>query len=227
MALLLILGYAAICVVIFKFLRVPVNQWTITSAVIGCVVIVGGLLAGMNYNHPFTTDGRIYFYTTAITPSVSGRVTEVGVKANEPIEPGSVLFKIDPRPYQYVVDQREAALAEAEQRVKQLKTSFDQATAGVEKAQAQQQLAQQNYDRQSQLLANKVGTQAALDTAARNIDAATQSVTEARAAAERARLASPPRSVASTRLLRVRRRRCKAPNSISPRPKSKRPLPDT
>ena len=35
---------------------------------IGALVVIGGLLAGMNYNHPFTTDARLYFFTTPIVP---------------------------------------------------------------------------------------------------------------------------------------------------------------
>jgi multidrug resistance efflux pump len=74
MAVLLLLCYAAVCVAIFKILRVPLNKWTVTTAGIGGFVIIGGLLAAMNYNHPFTTDARLYFFTTAIVPQVKGRV---------------------------------------------------------------------------------------------------------------------------------------------------------
>lgn len=189
MALLLLLAYAAICVVVFKLIRVPVNQWSVTTAAVGGVAIVGGLLLTMNYNHPFTTDGRLYFYTTPIVPTVSGHVIEVAVKPNVRLKRGALLFRIDPRPYQYVVDQKKASLAEAEQSVKQLKAALDQATAGVEKAQAQLQLAQLTYDRQAELLAKKVVSQAAVDTASRNLEAAKQSVAGSQAAAESARLA--------------------------------------
>lgn len=189
MAALLLLGYAAICVVIFKLLRVPINQWSITTVAIGGVVIVGGLLLGMNYNHPFTTDGRIYFYTTPIIPTVKGEVVEVTAKPNVPLKKGDALFRVDPKPYQYVVDQKRAALTEAKQNVKQLQASLDQATAGVEKLRAQLELAQQNYDRQEQLLEKKVIAQATLDTASRNLEAARQSLAGAEAAQERARLA--------------------------------------
>ncbi|MBR0822407.1 hypothetical protein [Bradyrhizobium liaoningense] len=74
--------------------------------------------------------------------------------------------------YQFVVDQKKAALAEAEQGVKQLKASLDQASAGLEKANAQLALAQANYDRQNQLFQAKDIAQAVLDTAQRNLDAA-------------------------------------------------------
>lgn len=189
MAALLLLGYAAICVVVFKLLRVPVNKWSVTTAGLGGVVVVGGLLVTMNYNHPFTTDARLYFYTTPIVPTVKGHVVEVTVRPNVPLTAGDLLFRIDPRPYQYIVEQKRALLAEAEQNVRQLKASFDQASANAERAEADLRLAQQTYDRQSELLEKRVVAQAALDTAARNLDASRQGVAETRAAAERARLA--------------------------------------
>lgn len=189
MAVLLLLIYAAICVAIFKILRVPLNRWSVTAAGIGGVLIVGGLLAGMNYNHPFTTDARLYFHTTPIIPQIRGRVVEVPVKPNVALKKGDPLLKIDPGPYQFVVEQKRAALAGAEQGVKQLKASLDQASAGAEKAAAQLSLAQANYDRQNQLFQAKDIAQATLDTAQRNLDAAKQTVAEARAAEDRARLA--------------------------------------
>ncbi|MBS0251947.1 MAG: HlyD family secretion protein [Proteobacteria bacterium] len=189
MAVLLLLTYAAICVVAFKLLRFPVNQWTVTTASIGGLVVVGGLLLGMNYNHPFTNDGRLFFYTTPIVPTVRGHVISVAVQPNVPLKQGDLLFRIDPRPYQYAVDQKKALLAEAEQNVRQLKASLDQASAGVEKAQAQLALSQETYDRQADLLEKQVVSQAAVDKATRNLEAARQTVVESQAAAERARLA--------------------------------------
>lgn len=189
MAALLLLAYAAICVIVFKLLRVPVNRWTVTTACVGAVVVVGGLLAGMNYNHPFTTDARIYFYTTSISPTVKGLVVEVDAKPNVPIKQGERLFRVDPKPYQYIVDQKRAALAEAEQNVKQLKASVAQADAGLLRAQAQLELAQQTYDRQVDLLEKKVAAQATVDTASRNLEAALQSVAGAQAGKDRAQLA--------------------------------------
>jgi multidrug resistance efflux pump len=189
MAILLLLAYAAICVLAFKLIKLPVNKWTVTTAALGGVTLVGGLLLVMNYNHPFTTDGRLYFYTTPIVPTVNGHVIEVTAKPNVPLKQGDLLFRIDPRPYQYVVDQKKASLAEAEQSVKQLKAAVDQANAGVERVQAQLQLAQLTYDRQAELLSKDVVSKAAVDTASRNLEAARQSVAGSQAAAESARLA--------------------------------------
>jgi multidrug resistance efflux pump len=66
---------------------------------------------------------------------------------------------------------------------------LDQASAATEKANAQFELAQQNYDRQAELFEKKVIAQATLDTYIRNLETARQSLTGARAEEERARLA--------------------------------------
>ena len=189
MELLMILTYAAICAAVFKIFRIPVNKWTLPTAVLGGIFLIAVVLLVMNYNHPFSANARIFFATTPIMPSVKGRVIEVPVKANEPLKQGDVLFKIDPRPYQYQVDQRTALLAEAEQNVKQLKTAYDQALANVEKVKTQVKLAQDEYDRQDYLFKKDVIAQATLDTATRNVDAAKQGLAASEAAAEGARLA--------------------------------------
>jgi multidrug resistance efflux pump len=189
MELLLALIYVSFCVVIFKLFKIPVNQWSLATAVLGGIAGIFLLLLVMNYNHPFTTNARIYFPVTPILPTVRGRVVEVPVRSNTPLKEGDVLFRIDPKPFEYVVDQKKAALAEAEQNVSQLKASLDQASAAAEKVNAQLQLAQENYDRQAQLFKSNVVAQATLDTATRNLDAAKQSYTGAKAEEERARLA--------------------------------------
>ena len=178
--------YAAICVAVFKIFRIPVNKWTVPTAALGGIFMIGAILLVMNYNHPFTSTARIYFATTPIMPTVKGRVTEVPVQPNTPLKEGDVLFRVDPRPYQYVVDQKKALLAEAEQNVKQLKAAADQAASAVEKVRVQLKLAQDEYNRQAQLFEKKVIAQAALDVATRNIDAAKQALAEAQSAADKA-----------------------------------------
>jgi len=145
----------------------------------------------MAYNHPFSTNARIYFTVTPILPSVRGRVIEVLVedRTNQHLEAGEVLFKIDPKPYEYVVAEKRAGLADAEASVAQLKASIDQASAATAKAKAQQQLAQENFDRQSQLFQKNVVAQATLDTATRNLDMSKQATAEAVAAEDRTRQA--------------------------------------
>jgi multidrug resistance efflux pump len=101
----------------------------------------------MNYNHPFSRSARIYFTTTPIIPDVKGRVIDVPVKANEPLKAGDVLFRIDPKPYEFEVQQRKAVLAEAEQNVSQLKSGYESALSAAEAATAQRDTAKKAFDR--------------------------------------------------------------------------------
>ena len=111
---LMVLTYGSILFVLFKFLKLPVNKWTVTTSILVGFLGIGWLLLTMNYYHPFTSQARLYTFTTPILPDVRGRVIEVPVKGDTPLKAGDVLFKIDPRPYQYAVDQARAALAAAE-----------------------------------------------------------------------------------------------------------------
>jgi multidrug resistance efflux pump len=191
MEILLTLTYVALCYATFKLFRIPVNQWTLATAALGGVFGLALLFITMAYNHPFSTNARIYFTTVPILPSVKGRVIEVPVedRTNRHLEAGEVLFKIDPKPYEYIVGEKRAGLADAEANVAQLKASVDQASATVEKAKAQLQLAQTNYDSQLTLFQKNVVAQVTLDTATRNFEAAKQTVAEAAAAEDRARQA--------------------------------------
>jgi multidrug resistance efflux pump len=145
--LLLILTYAAICIAIFKAFNIPVNKWTLPTAVLGGLFLIGFIMLVMNYNHPFTRSARIYFTTTPIIPDVKGRVVEVPVVPNVPLRAGDVLFRIDPKPYEFEVQQRKALLAEAEQNVSQLKSGYESALSAADAATAQRDTAKKAFDR--------------------------------------------------------------------------------
>ena len=55
MELLLALIYVSFCIAIFKIFRIPVNQWSLSTAVLGGIIGIFLLLLVMNYNHPFTS----------------------------------------------------------------------------------------------------------------------------------------------------------------------------
>ena len=189
MEILLIAIYVAICIAVFKIFRIPINQWSLSTAALVGIFGIFLLLLAMSYNHPFTTNARIYYAVTPIFPTVKGRVTEVPVESNTPLKDGDILFRIDPKPYQYVVDQRKASLTEAEQKVVQLKQALDRASADAERANSQLRLAQDNYDRQSELFSKNIIARATLDTYTRNLDVSKQSLAAAKAEEESARTA--------------------------------------
>ncbi len=147
MELLLILSYAAISYAVFKIFKIPVNKWTLPAAAFGGVLLLGLIMLVMNYNHPFTKQARIVFVTTPIIPNVTGRVIEVPVASNVELKAGDVLFKIDPRPFEFQVQKQRAVLAEAEQAVGQLRAASSAASAQVSEAVAERDRARQSFER--------------------------------------------------------------------------------
>jgi len=115
MDLLLILTYTAICVVIFKVFNIPLNKWSVPTAVLGGIILIGALIFLMNYNHPYSEISREYFVTTPIVPAVSGNVVSVSARPLAPMKQGEVLFRIDPIPFQNKVDSLTARIVLAEE----------------------------------------------------------------------------------------------------------------
>lgn len=114
MDLILVLTYTAICVVIFKIFKIPLNKWSVPTAVLGGIILIGTLIMLMNYNHPYSEITRQYFVSTPVVPSVRGKVISVDVEPNTPIKKGDLLFRIDAVPFQNKVDALNAQLVLAE-----------------------------------------------------------------------------------------------------------------
>ena len=147
MDLLLILSYAAICIFIFKVFNIPLNKWSVPTAVLGGVILIGTLILLMNYNHPYSYMARQFVVTTPIVPGVGGIVTSVDVEANQVVEKGTVLFRIDPVPYEAIVRQRQAALAGTQEGVRELEQAMAAARARVVEVSAQRDRSQGVFER--------------------------------------------------------------------------------
>jgi multidrug resistance efflux pump len=190
MDLLLILTYAAIAYAAFKLFRIPVNGFTLLTAALGGIFLIGALILGMNYNHPFSSEGRFYFNTTPIIAGVEGRVVEVPVQPNTPVKAGDVLFRIDDERYRNAVKSKEAALAEAKQAVEQLRAAADSARKSADAADAAAAGALDIYQRSQKLIASGAISQAQFKQSEERYFSAKSQADAARSEAERATLAA-------------------------------------
>jgi multidrug resistance efflux pump len=188
MDLLIILTYAAIAYAIFRIFKIPVNAYTLLTAALGGVAIVGALVLGMNYNHPFSSQARFYFNTTPIVPGVSGLVTEVPVQSGTVLKAGDILFRIDPKPFENVVKAKEAALAAAVQTTHQLRATADAAQKKLESALADRDSAKDVFERSKKLLETGAVAQAQFERAKNNLSAAEATAQSAKSEADRALL---------------------------------------
>ena len=117
METLMILTYATFCWIIFKVFKIPVNKWSMTTAILGGVIMLAVILMGMAYYHPSSTSARNYFVTTPIVPNVRAKVNEVKVKSNAPVKKGDVLFTLEDTRFRAALKEVEAQLEFAKKRL--------------------------------------------------------------------------------------------------------------
>ncbi|HBE71505.1 MAG TPA: HlyD family secretion protein [Planctomycetaceae bacterium] len=125
------------------------------------------LLFCAQYLHPFTPNAVVLERVDPISVQLTrpGRVTEVLVEPNVPVQEGDVLFKVDPIPYRNAVQQREVALAQAKQNVELAQSSVVLAEANQKRATADLDYATKDRDRQAELRESNAASQQELELA--------------------------------------------------------------
>jgi membrane fusion protein (multidrug efflux system) len=123
----------------------------------------------------------------SISPDVSGRIVEVAVRENQRVKAGDLLFRVDPEPYRFALQQAEAELAEARVDVNRMEADVGSAGADITGAQEAVSFARTDLDRQSALLKRGFTTRARLQEARHAYDQARAQLTAAQSQATKAR----------------------------------------
>jgi membrane fusion protein (multidrug efflux system) len=113
-----------------------------------------------------TLDGYV---NANIQPQVSGYLTQQNYREGSLVHKGDVLFEIDPRPFQAILDQAKAQVAQARGQLAQAEAQFQLATINVNRdtpLAAARAIAQSQLDNDIQ---TKAQTQAQIETARANI----------------------------------------------------------
>lgn len=135
----------------------------------------------MERRTPSTSQAQVQAYVVGIAPEVTGRVVEVNVTDNSPVEPDQVLFRIDPSRYQIAVAEAEAALARVGQTIGASTAQVDAVQARLVEAQANRDNASEQFGRASELVKRGVYAQAKFDEAKLAFDQAEAAVKGAQA----------------------------------------------
>lgn len=162
---ILTLTYLALLWVVFKVFKIPLNKWTITTSILIGVLGIGLVVITMNYNHPYSREARLYFYTTPVYPRVNGRVIEVPVKPNTPLEKGDILFRFDPRPFEDDVASLRGDMKGSEVERDRVKEEFDRSLKLLEKGAGSERETQRWRIQYQSALADIISIQGRLDRA--------------------------------------------------------------
>lgn len=163
-------------------------------AILILLVIAAVVIWWLNARHyEWTDDAFIDARTVTVGAEIAGRITDVAVTDNQPVEAGAVLLRIDDSDYQASLKQAEAGVAAARAEIANVQAQtqaqnakIDAAGKQVAQAQAALEFAKSEDQRNRELLAKGTATQqqaqqaastlrqdqAALDAANANAEAA-------------------------------------------------------
>ena len=160
-------------------------------ALVPALVLIGGLLYWLSLQGQVSTDNAyLQQDKVAVSAEVGGRIVEVGVRENQQVRAGDLLFRIDPEPYRIEIAQADAAIAAAQAEAVALANSSALSGADIAGAREDIGFAQASYERQRALWQRGFATKA-------DYEAAQHQVAQAR---ERLRVAEAERAEAAAKL---------------------------
>jgi multidrug efflux system membrane fusion protein len=80
------------------------GRWIGIGVAVAAIIVLGIVVLQVDH-HPRTDDASVRANFIQLAPEVSGRLVELPVKDNAFVKQGDTLFVIDPRPYEYALQQ--------------------------------------------------------------------------------------------------------------------------
>lgn len=158
----------------------PAKPRRLSKPAIVALTVLGPLLAIAFGMYLFLGGGR--FMSTdnafiksdkiAVSADVSGRVSEVFVKANHIVKPGTILFRLDPEPFQIAVDRARGTLLAARHEAEAQKSIYRQRLASLNQAKTDIRFYERRFSRQNKLNRKSITSQSTLDTADQDLQRA-------------------------------------------------------
>ncbi|MDP3674392.1 MAG: HlyD family secretion protein [Novosphingobium sp.] len=163
--------------------------WAIMASV--PLLLIGGAVWYYWVNDHYVTTDNAYVQQDKVSVSteVSGRIVAVGVRENQPVRAGDLLFRVDPEPYRIAMAQADATIAAAQVKVVGMETDLSTKGADIAAARASLTYAQENHAREAQLMERGFTTRAQMDAATEALAAARGQLANAQGAQAKARAA--------------------------------------
>jgi membrane fusion protein, multidrug efflux system len=120
----------------------PVERW-ISAVIAASTLVLGLVVVWRAAHHPRTDDAEIFANFIGMAPQVEGPIVQLNVHDNQFVKQGTLLFVIDPRPYEYAYEKAlsekaalEGDIQDEQRRIAAQVSGISVATAGVQTAQA-------------------------------------------------------------------------------------------
>jgi membrane fusion protein, multidrug efflux system len=154
-------------------------------------ILIGGATYYYIVNDHYVSTDNAYVQQDKVSVSaeISGRIIEVGVKENQRVKAGDLLFRVDPEPYKIAMAQADASIAAAQVKVVGLETAYKTSGVDIDSAREDVSFFESEYRRQSELMQRGFTTRARLQAAEHALSDARGRLATAQADATKARAA--------------------------------------
>lgn len=151
------------------------------------LALIGGYIWLTSGRSVSTDNAYVSQDKISVSSEIGGVIVEVAVHENQQVKAGDLLFRIDPEPYRIAIDQANAEIANAQAKVTTMEMTADTMGADIETARRAVAYAQANLERERALMARGFNTRARMDAAENALNEARGRLSDAQAAAVRAR----------------------------------------
>jgi membrane fusion protein (multidrug efflux system) len=171
----------------------PWTRWAL-FAVMPLALIAAGYWYVTGGKVMSTDDAYVEADSVGISTDVPGIVNEINVTNNQHVEPGQVLYRLDPQQFQIALDNAKASLAQTALTIAAMKQDYQRMLSDAAAQQGQVALDQATYDRNAQLLPSGSTSKATYDQARYTLETDKNKLQSVRqqAAVQLARLAGNP-----------------------------------
>ncbi len=153
----------------------PHKRHLARRVMIAAIALIGPIAAILLGLYLYLAGGRIvatdnaYIKSAkiAVSPDVSGPVTDVSIAENQIVTPGTLLFRVDPAPFRIALDEAEARLLAARQDVEALRAAYRGNQAALERAKADVAFHEEQVARQQGLSDKRLVSETIFDAAKR------------------------------------------------------------
>jgi membrane fusion protein, multidrug efflux system len=171
----------------------PWIRWAL-FAVLPLALIAGAYWYAAGGQVMSTDDAYVEADTVGISTDVPGIVEEVDVTNNQRVEPGQVLYRLDPQQFQIALDNAKASLSQTALTIESMKQDYQRMLSDAAAQEGQVALDQATYDRNAALLPSGTTSKATYDQARFTLEVDKNKLESLRqqAAVQLARLAGNP-----------------------------------
>jgi membrane fusion protein (multidrug efflux system) len=147
-------------------------MWSLPLVAIA-VALVAWLIGGrfISTDNAYVKGDRVYVAT-----ELSGPIVEVAVRENQSVSRGQLLFRLDDQPYRTALAKIDAEIEVQRAEIRGLRAQWRTKREDIKSAQSQQNYAQQEFDRQSDLAEKKIASQQKLQETRMGLDVARQRI---------------------------------------------------